>query len=175
MYESMGQVYYPTDKGTLHHYLETYERMFHHIKDEKINILEVGVSAGGSIRLWSDYFPNAHIWGYDVYPSAAPGIIDDCKNVTFVQKDVNKISPDEFKDHPLTIAIDDASHILADQLTFVRLIYPQMIKGGMLIVEDIQDIDSHKHEFKKLGYPFEIIDLRNIFGLGDDVLIVFNK
>lgn len=173
LYYGKGYGYYPTDKGTSHCYIDTYDDLFLHLREKEINLLEVGVSEGGSIRLWSEYFINAQIYGYDISKTAREGIFGD--NVTYVIKDVNLIAPDEFKDIPLTIAIDDGSHSLADQLTFLRLIYPQVVPGGKLIIEDIQDVDNQKDIFKSLGYPFEIIDLRPRSGRYDDVLLLFRK
>jgi hypothetical protein len=34
-------------------------------KETAKNILEIGVGAGGSIKLWKDYFKTATIWGFD--------------------------------------------------------------------------------------------------------------
>ena len=35
-------------------------------KYKKINILEIGVDNGDSLRLWREYFPNANICGIDI-------------------------------------------------------------------------------------------------------------
>jgi hypothetical protein len=173
LYYSKGFDYYPTDKGIVHCYIDVYDELFLPYKDKNINILEVGVHEGGSIRLWNEYFTNAKIFGYDVDRTARPNIFN--KNVTYIIKNANHIEPDEFKHTPLTIAIDDGSHSLYDQLNFVKLIYNQVVSGGLLIVEDIQDLESQKSHFEALGYPFEIIDLRSVNKRYDDVLLVFKK
>ena len=168
----MGYGYYPTDKGTTHCYIDTYDRLFASFQDQEINILEVGVSEGGSIRLFSDYFTKANIYGYDIMNTARPGIFGP--HVTYIIKDINKVDPQEFINIAPTIAIDDGSHILADQLLFVKLVYPAMVEGGLLFIEDIQDIDKEKTAFEALGFPMEVIDLRSS-GRYDDVLILFKK
>lgn len=173
LYYGKGYGYYPTDKGTTHFYIDTYDELFAPLQDSKINVLEVGVSEGGSVRLWSEYFTNAKIYGYDIMNTARENIFTD--NVSYVIKDVNLIKFDEFENIPLSIAIDDGSHVLNDQLFFVKVIYPQMIDGGLLIIEDIQDIDNQKKDFETLGIPFEIIDLRPITNRYDDVLLLFRK
>jgi cephalosporin hydroxylase len=172
---SKGHDYYPTDKGSTHSYIDIYDQLMLPYKHQTINILEVGVEFGGSIKLWSDYFTDAHIFGYDIVNKLKEGIFDDCKNVSFVVKSIQNIHSDEFNDTPLTIAIDDASHTVQDQLLFIQVIYPQIVKGGMLIIEDVQDIDNQVKAFKSLGLPFEIIDLRNVKGRYDDVLLIFRK
>jgi len=173
LYYSKGHEYYPTDKETMHSYIEAYDKLFIGYKEKAINILEVGVNEGGSVRLWSEYFTNANIFGYDIVKTARPNIFND--NITYVIKDVNNITEKEFIKTPLTIAIDDGSHNLQDQLTFIKKIYNQVVPGGLVIVEDIQNIDDQKSYFESLGYPFEIIDLRLVKGRYDDVLLVFKK
>ena len=75
-----------TDKGTVHGaahaYTVIYDLMFHSLRDQAINLLEIGLSAGGpevergtasrdvtdvpSIRMWHEYFPKATIYGLDI-------------------------------------------------------------------------------------------------------------
>jgi hypothetical protein len=57
-----------TDKNTLHSYLDVYEALFSPIRKSCTRILEVGVLHGGSIDLWSKYFPNAEVVGVDPEP-----------------------------------------------------------------------------------------------------------
>lgn len=175
LYYGKGYDYYPTDKGTTHRYIDIYDQLLLPYKDRKINVLEVGVSEGGSIKLWSEYFTQAHITGIDIVKSARQGIFDDCKNITYVIEDIKNIKRTDFDYAHFTIAIDDGSHELQDQLLFVQLFYPNIAQGGMLIIEDIQDINNQLPYFKGLGLPFEIIDLRNIQGRYDDVLLIFRK
>lgn len=173
LFNSKGYSYYQTDKNTAHSYLETYEKLFKSYKDQDIVFLEVGVREGGSLRLWGDYFTKAIIYGYDIIDSAIPNIFN--KRTHYVVKDINEITSDEVDNMKITIALDDGSHTLPDQLEFVKKFYPHILKGGMVVVEDIQNIDSDKKHFEELGYPFEIIDLRNVKGRYDDVIFLFKK
>ena len=47
---------YSTDKEFSHHYLGVYDELFAPFKDKEINLLEVGVATGGSLKLWEKYF-----------------------------------------------------------------------------------------------------------------------
>lgn len=38
------------------HYFDIYERHFEKFIGKGINILEIGVSHGGSLQMWKDYF-----------------------------------------------------------------------------------------------------------------------
>ena len=55
-----------TDKNTLHSYLDLYQNLFNDKKYTAKNILEIGIYMGGSIKLWSDFFVNAKIYGIDI-------------------------------------------------------------------------------------------------------------
>ena len=55
-----------TDKNTTHSYLPLYQQLLKKKKESAKNILEVGIDRGGSIKLWSDYFTNAKVYGIDI-------------------------------------------------------------------------------------------------------------
>ena len=56
---------YKCDKY-FHKYHLVYEKFFLKIKNNKLKILEIGVSDGASLRSWSDYFKKSEIIGFDV-------------------------------------------------------------------------------------------------------------
>ena len=43
-----------------------YDKHFAPFRDQNINILEIGVLRGGSMRMWEKYFPKANIFGIDI-------------------------------------------------------------------------------------------------------------
>ena len=55
------------DKGTAHSYIENYYKYrFKDLRLKKLNFLEIGVSTGLSLEMWSEYFPNSNIYGVDI-------------------------------------------------------------------------------------------------------------
>ena len=54
-----------TDKNTRHSYLSLYQELLIHKKETAKNVLEIGIDLGGSIKLWSDFFTNADVYGLD--------------------------------------------------------------------------------------------------------------
>jgi hypothetical protein len=46
-------------------YLNIYETYFKDIKNDKLNVLEIGVKTGNSIGLWQEYFKNSIIFGLE--------------------------------------------------------------------------------------------------------------
>ena len=55
-----------TDKNTAHSYLPLYQKLLINKKETAKNVLEVGICHGGSIKLWSDFFTNANVYGLDI-------------------------------------------------------------------------------------------------------------
>ena len=57
---------YPTSKND-HGFIEIYHKYFSNLKEHKINILEIGVERGDSLRMWREYFTNATICAIDLH------------------------------------------------------------------------------------------------------------
>jgi len=175
--------YILSDKGRWHTYLRVYDILFYPLKDKEINILEVGYYGGGSCLLWEKYFQNAQIRCIDINEECAEhyrrarGMFNGMwlTRTTLDIMDANALTPEYFEDFKPDIAIDDGSHKLYDQVNFIKTVYPILREGGMLFVEDIQDIDKDKPEFDKIGIPYEIADNRRSSGMSDDVLLIFKK
>jgi len=173
-----------TDKNTSHSYLDTYEKMFQNKKDKDVNLLEVGIYGGGSMKLWSEYFANGKIYGVDVRPYnyATDSAIRNKKNVKlFVDTNaydlefINK----QFSETKFDFLIDDGSHLLQDMLFFVEHYSALLKDDGILIVEDVQKwewIESLKERTPEhLKKYMRVIDLRDVKHQYDDVLFVIDK
>lgn len=121
-----------TDKAFAHKYCDFYEK---NLPDRsfKGRLLEIGVMDGGSIAMWSEYYPNAEIVGLDIidkshlsYPNATLLLMDatDKKELATLGK--------------FDIIIDDGSHFTShQQASFEQLYYSQLKKGGIYIMEDL--------------------------------------
>ncbi len=120
-----------TDKATTHFYLDNYERYFSQFRDNFFTLLEIGVGAGGSIKMWREYFPNASVYGIDNNPdlSGENIFIGDQKDYNFLTEVRNKIGP-------LTIVIDDGSHVGSDMITTFKFFFKDIIPGGYYVLED---------------------------------------
>ena len=60
-----------TDKQWgLHKYTDVYASLFHNMRNDRVNLTEVGVLHGASVVMWASYFRNANIYGLD--PFAVP-------------------------------------------------------------------------------------------------------
>jgi len=172
LWQTKGYSYYPTDKGNYHSYLDVYTELFLPFRDKEINIIEIGIYQGGSMRLFSDWFTKARIIGYDITEEYIAVPLGRAEKII---KDFNNFSKEEFNEFPPHIIIDDSSHLIKDQLKIIQICYPQLQEGGILIIEDVQDIQSDKNKFDDLGIPYELYDLRIQKNRWDDVLLVYKK
>jgi len=126
-----------TDKSSeLHDYLATYESAFRHLRDEPIQLLEIGVHKGSSIRMWEEYFPRAQLFGVDISPACRQYasdrisiLIGDQSRTAFLERLAKKLRP--------TIVIDDGSHVWSHQIETLQKLLPVVRPGGFFVVEDI--------------------------------------
>ena len=139
-------------------YLEIYEQYFKPLQNKKINILEIGVHQAASIRLWREWFKNAHIIGADVISNYeivnsdhtrdyvefdkvfqslgnSSFFCGDAGNPAFLKKMIGRIIAKTGRG--LDIIIDDGSHFQYDQMTTLGYLFPHLEAGGIYIIEDM--------------------------------------
>ena len=136
-----------TDKGSSHSYIQNfYDDEFKKYQDKDINFLEIGIMSGGCFLLWSAYFKNAkNIVGIDCTDES---LHPDCKEIEGVDYHFHDAYDEEFVNGLMDfdIVIDDGQHTLESQLECIDLYLPKLNKGGVLIIEDVQDA-SHFEKF----------------------------
>jgi cephalosporin hydroxylase len=145
-----------TDKEAYHGYGTTlYDTLFLPYRDRELNILEIGVWWGGSLRAWSEYFTCdwTIITGVDIedrWRQEQWKFIDDARIQfgNYNAYDKRKIDEAIYYD----IIIDDGPHGLVNQKAALELYYPQLENGGILVIEDINDLNDC-HELAKIQEP----------------------
>jgi cephalosporin hydroxylase len=182
-YDSSLDVEYPSDKNSYHTYIEdVYEEYLKPYRNKKINLLEIGVSWSGSIRLWNDYFRYAKVYGVDnfscgnQYRDKSIDLIEGKKKrVSIIEG--NAYSPDVVEQLPdLDVIIDDGPHTVFSQKECIRLYLPKLKSGGIMFIEDIvvdfqysyidDELENHPNirplidEIPEFKYEYEIFDLR---------------
>ena len=133
-------------------YTEFYSRHFEPIKTEVKKVLEIGVSAGGSIKMWHDYFKNALIYGVDAYPDNCKGILPEkatelSNDRTIIRlfdqskvEDVEKFESTFGRDFDLIC--DDGSHKQRDQQMCFGILFKLLKPGRFYICEDLVAADA---------------------------------
>jgi 23S rRNA U2552 (ribose-2'-O)-methylase RlmE/FtsJ len=161
------------DKGTAHTYIDEYERLLTPYRDN-INFLEVGVSHGESIQMWSEFFNDSNIFGVDITPVNLRHLLDREEFKIIIgdatQESILELLP---KDIMFDVIIDDGSHILYHQINTFNIFKSRMKEGGIFIIEDVNNIDGVAQILSGLHTNCEIIDNRHIKNRYDDVLVVY--
>ena len=138
---------YQTDKWTDHYYVQDlYEPLFEQFQNKKVNVLEIGVWNGESMKLWHDYFVNAkNIVGIDIFVRSSFKEVSgwlkdyDVKLHKFnSHEDTDKFNKfaDTYKEG-FDIIIDDGRHWYENQINTYKKFKNLMKPGGVYIIEDI--------------------------------------
>ena len=174
-----------TDKNTTHSYLGLYQELLVDKKETAKHVLEVGISRGGSIKLWHDFFTNATVYGIDIIP--VEYIWDELKSLNNTVLYVSTDAYDEtfFKSTFLDKGIkcdfmlDDGPHTIESMIQFIKLYSQLLTEDGILIIEDVQEIewletlrDSVPDELKQYVKTY---DLRENKGRYDDIVFTIDK
>ena len=100
------------NKNLMHkwtHYFEAYDRHFSKYRGQEIVVLEIGVSQGGSLQMWRDYFgPKAKIYGLDMEPNCITLANENTEILIGSQSDRTFLQDLKSKIPPIDILIDDS-------------------------------------------------------------------
>lgn len=136
--------HFKTDKWGIHRYAQHYQRHLQHLKNDSMNLLEIGVGGynragqgGASLRMWKHFFPNAQIFGMDIQDKS---FVDEDRITTFVgdQSDPASLTTIAEKIGTLDVIIDDGSHRSPHVITTFETLFPLLRDGGIYAVEDTQ-------------------------------------
>lgn len=164
-----------TDKEFDHKYCSLfYDAEFARYQNQPVSLLEIGCESGGSLFLWNQYFKNSvAILGVDTYTVRALHAVKDLDNVHVVE--ANAYEQDFVDQLPnFDIIIDDGPHTHESQCEFIKLYQDKLNQDGIMVIEDIQDIESIE-VFKSLVHEnkhYEVHDLRESSGMKDSLLFV---
>lgn len=117
-------------------YLTHYQELFAPWKDETINIIEVGVQTGRSLRVWEAYFTRATIVGLDIDQHCTRFANNRTVIEIGSQADPGVLHRITAK-YPPTIFIDDGSHLATHIIYTFERVFPSLTPGGLYIVEDL--------------------------------------
>ena len=121
-------------------YLHAYWFHLKSIQDSSCDILEIGIQNGGSLEIWSKFFPKANqIIGFDNDPKCGQLRFDDPRIRVFVGDASSKEAAVtvEKTTSNLGLVIDDGSHKSGDIIRSFLLFFPQLNPGGIFIIEDL--------------------------------------
>lgn len=129
------------DKRIIHkwqHYFDIYDRHFCKYRNKDIVILEIGVSQGGSLQMWKDYFGDrAKIFGIDINPICKELEEENIKIFIGSQSDRIFLSDLKTKIPPIDILIDDGGHSMTQQIVSYEELFNHIKEDGVYLCEDL--------------------------------------
>jgi SAM-dependent methyltransferase len=121
-----------------HGYSKFYEKYFFELKNNNINILEIGSFYGNASAALFFYFRNANIYSADINPDMFKYF---SQRINFFFTDSSKRSSIEKnilnRKVNFDIIIEDASHMLKDQIISLFMLFKILNPGGYFIVEEL--------------------------------------
>lgn len=135
-------------KITAHGYAKFYEDLFKPIKDKPLKILELGSFYGNASAALFFYFRNSLIHSADINPDMYKYkgsrlknfFVDSSSRESIIKNILNQ-------DKEFNIIIEDASHMLKDQIISLFMLFPKIKKGGIFIIEEI-DFPEKKEDMR---------------------------
>lgn len=126
-----------TDKAS-HGFCRFYDPWLSELRHKPINLLEVGIFKGSSLKMWRDYFECGTIFGADISSEALQTVENEDRITTVL---CNQEKPEElinlFKGQMFDIIIDDGGHTMLQQQLTLKYLLPRLKREGIFIMEDL--------------------------------------
>lgn len=120
------------------HYFEIYDRHLQHLRNRNINILEIGISHGGSLEMWNDYFKGmATIYAIDINPECKKFETENVKIFIGSQEDVTFLKTVKSSIPRVDVLIDDGGHTMKQQIVTFNNLFDHVTENGIYICEDL--------------------------------------
>ena len=113
-----------------------------------------GYQPGASLRMWSEYFPEALVIGFDKDLTGCPS---KDPNYTFCedQNDPQHLAELARSFGPFDLIVDDGSHDPAHQISCFNALFPLLTPCGLYIIEDVNgplDLEA-THQYVECRVP----------------------
>ena len=176
MSEKVSQLenyFYDNKKNLIHkwdHYFEIYDRHFKKYKDKDVVLLEVGVSRGGSLQMWADYFGRgSKFYGIDIDSRCKEFENENTKIFIGSQSDRKFLNYVKDNIPPVDILIDDGGHYMNQQIILFEELFGYIKKNGVYLCEDTHSSywlvfgGGYKRRGTFIEYSKNFIDMLNAF------------
>jgi len=160
-------LFYNTDKATDHFFTDFYDKKLSSLRNLNLNILEIGIWKGESLKMWKEYFPNSQIYGVDI------------NNLKFLeeericieqadQTDIERMNT-VFPNIKFDLIIDDGGHSMYQQQLSLISMFHRVKRGGFYILEDLHTSLSPHHFYNNDPTKRTALDLiKNIANKQED-------
>lgn len=147
------------------HYFEVYDRHFSKYRGKEIVILEIGVSQGGSLQMWKEYFGDkAKIYGIDINPKCKAFEEENIEIFIGSQSDRKFLREIKEKIPMVDIFIDDGGHTMEQQIVSYEELFDKVKDDGVYLCEDLHTSywleygGGHKRNGSFIEYSKNFID-----------------
>lgn len=135
------ELYFRNNKDRLifkwHHYFDVYEKHFAKFRNKEVVILEIGVSQGGSLQMWKNYFgKDAKIYGIDINPECKSLEEENVEIFIGSQTDRAFLKKVLAQIPPVDILIDDGGHTMKQQIVSFEELFFGIKPDGVYLCED---------------------------------------
>jgi len=133
--------FFTENKGRLidkwSHYFEIYDRHLSRFRGTDVHVVEFGVSHGGSLQMWKEYFgPDARIYGVDVNPHCKTLEEEQIEIIIGDQEDREFLRSLADQLPRIDILIDDGGHTMQQQINTYEEFFYKIDRNGVYICED---------------------------------------
>lgn len=150
------------------HYFDVYDRHFSKYRGKEVTILEIGVSQGGSLQMWKDYFGDkVKIYGIDIDPRCKELEEENIKIFIGSQSDRNFLRDIKKQIPMVDILIDDGGHTMTQQIVSYEELFDHIKEDGVYLCEDLHTSywlefgGGHKRRGTFIEYSKNFIDYIN--------------
>ncbi len=127
------------------HYFDVYDRHFSRYRGRPVTILEFGVSQGGSLHMWRDYFgPQAQLFGVDINPQCRQFEEDGVRIFIGDQADREFLRSLARELPTIDILIDDGGHTMRQQIATFEELFAKIAPDGVYLCEDVHTSYWHR-------------------------------
>jgi len=151
-------------------YLLEWDQIFSTLRNEEINLLEIGIQNGGSLEIWAKYFDKAkNIVGCDINEA--------CRNLKFEDPRISTVIGDVNTDNAenkivnisskYEIIIDDGSHLSSDIIRSFSRYFNRLSTNGLYVIEDLHSsywdiVGSGLYEpYSAISFLKRLVDITN--------------
>jgi len=144
-------------------YTQHYDQLLSEVRNDFTKVLEIGVETGRSHRLWLEYFPNAKIYGYDIFEYGYDELQRLQEGNPFLDRSVmfkgdqsNVEHLNKFKSEHggnFDMIIDDGGHTMEQMQTSLNHLWDSVKPGGIYVIEDLHSCSGQWPEL----YGYEVI------------------
>ena len=151
------------------HYFDAYQRHLAKFVGSPVNVVEVGVYAGGSLQMWRSYLgEESHVYGIDIQPACRVYATEGISVFIGDQADRSFWSGFRGEVPDVDVVIDDGGHTAEQQMVTLEEMLPHLRAGGVYICEDVLELNNRfatfaaafVDELNRLGEPAGSIDRR---------------